>query len=103
MTAPPPRPSQVPLMGLIELVRGLQTSDETFEATQRLATHLGKTTCVSLVSERLCSPHGQAAPAPPTCLPAAGAAMRSNACVAHLSSVLHLCIAMQRFLCHSQI
>jgi 3-hydroxyacyl-CoA dehydrogenase len=40
--------SQVPLMALIELVRGLQTSDETFEATQRLAVHLGKTTCVSL-------------------------------------------------------
>ncbi|KAI3426029.1 hypothetical protein D9Q98_007997 [Chlorella vulgaris] len=38
----------VPLMALIELVRGLQTSDETFEATQRLAVHLGKTTCVSL-------------------------------------------------------
>lgn len=36
-------------MGLIELVRGLQTSDETFEAAQRLATHLGKTTCVSQV------------------------------------------------------
>jgi hypothetical protein len=34
-------------MSLIELVRGIQTSDETFEATQRLATHLGKTTCVS--------------------------------------------------------
>ncbi|PSC70272.1 3-hydroxybutyryl-dehydrogenase [Micractinium conductrix] len=37
----------VPLMGLIELVRGMQTSDETFEATQALAAHLGKVTCVS--------------------------------------------------------
>ena len=36
-------------MGLIELVRGMATSDETFEASQRLAGHLGKTTCVSLV------------------------------------------------------
>lgn len=42
-------PPQVPLMGLVELIRGMQTSEETFEATQRLATHLGKTTCVSLV------------------------------------------------------
>lgn len=38
-------------MSLIELVRGIQTSDETFEATQRLALHLGKTTCVSLVGQ----------------------------------------------------
>ncbi|PRW33847.1 3-hydroxybutyryl- dehydrogenase [Chlorella sorokiniana] len=37
----------VPLMGLIELVRGMATSDETYEASQRLASHLGKTTCVS--------------------------------------------------------
>ncbi len=36
-------------MGLVELIRGMQTSDETFEATQLLAMHLGKTTCVSLV------------------------------------------------------
>ncbi|KAL4435183.1 hypothetical protein ABPG77_001865 [Micractinium sp. CCAP 211/92] len=38
----------VPLMGLVELIRGMQTSDETFEATQLLAMHLGKATCVSL-------------------------------------------------------
>lgn len=43
------RSCQVPLMGLIELVRGMATSDETFEASQRLAAHLGKTTCVSQV------------------------------------------------------
>ena len=35
-------------MALVELVRGIQTSDETFDATQRLAAHLGKTTCTSL-------------------------------------------------------
>ena len=39
-------------MGLIELVRGMQTSDETFEATQALAAHLGKVTCVSQVGSR---------------------------------------------------
>lgn len=44
-----PTGRQVPLMGLIELVRGMATSDETFEASQRLASHLGKTTCVSQV------------------------------------------------------
>lgn len=37
----------VPIIGLVELVRGLQTSDVTYEATQRLAAALGKTTCVS--------------------------------------------------------
>ena len=37
----------VPIIGLVELVRGLQTSDETYEATQRLAAALGKTTCAS--------------------------------------------------------
>ena len=34
-------------MGLVELVRGLQTSDATFQASQSLAAHLGKDTCVS--------------------------------------------------------
>ena len=33
----------VPLMKLVELIRALQTSDETFETAQSLATRLGKT------------------------------------------------------------
>lgn len=33
----------VPLMKLVEGIRGLQTSDETFQAVRELATHLGKT------------------------------------------------------------
>lgn len=37
-----------PVMGLVELVRGMQTSDEAFEASQRLIAHLGKTTGVSI-------------------------------------------------------
>ena len=54
-------------MGLIELVRGMQTSDDNFEATQRLAAHLGKATCVSLVSP--CLPASMICPACPACLP----------------------------------
>lgn len=50
------RPSQViglhfmnpvPLMALIELVRGMQTSQETFKTSQALAKLMGKQTCVS--------------------------------------------------------
>lgn len=37
----------VPLMGLVELVRGMQTSDATFAASRRLAAHLGKSSCES--------------------------------------------------------
>jgi hypothetical protein len=62
-----PTPPQVPLMGLIELVRGMQTSDDTFEATQRLAAHLGKTTCVSLVSPCLPAHDSPPCPALPAC------------------------------------
>ena len=36
-----------PLMGLVELVRGMQTSDATFEASRRLIAHLGKIVGVS--------------------------------------------------------
>jgi 3-hydroxybutyryl-CoA dehydrogenase len=36
-----------PLMKLVEIVRALQTSDETYEVTVALATKLGKTTTVS--------------------------------------------------------
>ena len=37
----------VPIMGLVELVRGMATSDATFAATLQLAERLGKQTCVS--------------------------------------------------------
>ncbi len=37
----------VPLMQLVELIRGAATSDETYQATKALAEKLGKTTCVS--------------------------------------------------------
>lgn len=37
----------VPLMKLCEIIRGLPTSDETFELTADLARRLGKTTCES--------------------------------------------------------
>lgn len=37
----------VPVMGLIELVRGMGTSEATFEASMALAARLGKQTCVS--------------------------------------------------------
>jgi len=36
----------VPVMQLVELIRGLQTSDETFAATKALAERMGKTTVV---------------------------------------------------------
>ena len=36
----------VPVMQLVELIRGLQTSDETFAATKALAEKMGKTTVV---------------------------------------------------------
>ena len=45
-------------MGLVELVRGLQTSDATIEATQQLAAHLGKAICVSLVRSRVPATNG---------------------------------------------
>lgn len=34
----------VPVMALVEVIRGIQTSDATFEATMALATRIGKTT-----------------------------------------------------------
>ncbi|MBI3183191.1 MAG: 3-hydroxybutyryl-CoA dehydrogenase [Myxococcales bacterium] len=37
----------VPLMALVEIIRGAATSDETFAATQELATRMGKTTVTS--------------------------------------------------------
>jgi len=37
----------VPLMKLCELIRGLQTSDETYETTRALAARMGKTTVTS--------------------------------------------------------
>jgi 3-hydroxybutyryl-CoA dehydrogenase len=37
----------VPVMKLVEIIRGLPTSDETYEATRALAERLGKTTVVS--------------------------------------------------------
>jgi 3-hydroxybutyryl-CoA dehydrogenase len=37
----------VPKMALVELVRGVQTGDAAFAATERLARHLGKTICAS--------------------------------------------------------
>ncbi len=58
-------------MGLIELVRGMATSDETFEASQRLAAHLGKTTCVSQV----CG--------------SAQSTGRSESCLAYIGADLH--------------
>ena len=36
-----------PLMQLVELIRGIATSEETFRATQALAGEMGKSTCVS--------------------------------------------------------
>jgi 3-hydroxybutyryl-CoA dehydrogenase len=37
----------VPLMQLVEIIRGLQTSDETYQVTKALAEKLGKTTVLS--------------------------------------------------------
>ncbi len=37
----------VPLMALVEVIRGIQTSDATYDATLALATRLGKTTVTS--------------------------------------------------------
>ncbi|KFM26812.1 3-hydroxybutyryl-CoA dehydrogenase [Auxenochlorella protothecoides] len=37
----------VPIMGLVELVRGMRTSEDTFRASLALAARLGKQTCVS--------------------------------------------------------
>lgn len=37
----------VPLMELVEIIRGLQTSDETYSATRMLAEKMGKTTVLS--------------------------------------------------------
>jgi 3-hydroxybutyryl-CoA dehydrogenase len=37
----------VPLMELVELIRGINTDDETFEATKQFVTRLGKTIAVS--------------------------------------------------------
>ena len=37
----------VPLMKLVELIRGLATNDETFQAIRKLSENLGKTTAVS--------------------------------------------------------
>ncbi len=37
----------VPVMKLVELIRGLQTSDSTFEAVERAAQRMGKTTIVA--------------------------------------------------------
>ncbi len=37
----------VPVMRLVELIRGLPTSDETFETARQFAEHLGKTVCES--------------------------------------------------------
>jgi 3-hydroxybutyryl-CoA dehydrogenase len=37
----------VPVMKLVEVIRGIATDDATFEATQALATRLGKTTAVA--------------------------------------------------------
>jgi len=37
----------VPLMELVELIRGINTDDETFEATKQFVTKLGKTIAVS--------------------------------------------------------
>ncbi len=37
----------VPIMKLVEVIRGLPTSDETFKATVEIAHQLGKTTCES--------------------------------------------------------
>ena len=37
----------VPLMPLVEVIKGLATSDETFQTTCRLAAHLEKEVCVS--------------------------------------------------------
>ncbi len=38
----------VPVMELVEIIRGIQTSDETYEATSTLATKIGKTTVLGI-------------------------------------------------------
>ncbi|MXW70926.1 MAG: 3-hydroxybutyryl-CoA dehydrogenase [Acidobacteria bacterium] len=51
----------VPVMELVEVIRGLETSDETFEATMELSRRLGKTPCAvndapGFVSNRVLMP-----------------------------------------------
>ncbi len=51
----------VPMMKLVEIVRGLATNDETYQTTQDLAIQMGKTTCVAndypgFVTNRLLMP-----------------------------------------------